>query len=363
MPRESKGPYLNLEKERVRDGRVIPARWIIRDGNKKKSTGCGANAHREAQERLKEYITQKYIEDDRGCRHPSNVPIEDVIVLYLRDIAPKHARPKETAQRAEKLLRFFGGKQLDYVSGPSCRAYVKSRVSVASARRELEDLRAAIIHHRREGLCEQIVDVPLPEKSSPRDRWLTRSEAARLLLAAYRRSPHVARFILIGLYTGSRSGAICGASLTQTSGKGFIDINSGVFYRKAFGKRATKKRQPPVVLPAPLLAHIRRWQRLGLCTHSLIEFRGKPILRIKNAFDKAVRAAGLRDVTPHTLRHTAATWMMENGAEPSDAAKFLGMTEAMVEQTYGHIGTKAMTRAAEALTRRRFADVNAVNKQ
>ena len=44
--------------------------------------------------------------------------------------------------------------------------------------------------------------------------------------------------------------------------------------------------------------------------------------------------------------------MMENGAEPSDVAKFLGMTEAMVEQTYGHIGTKSMTRAGNALTRR-----------
>ena len=87
------------------------------------------------------------------------------------------------------------------------------------ARRELEDLRAAIIHHRREGLCNAIVDVVLPPKPQPRERWLTRSEAARLIWAAWRYrevqkgSPtdsksrqHVARFILVGLYSGTRLG-------------------------------------------------------------------------------------------------------------------------------------------------------------
>ena len=49
------------------------------------------------------------------------------------------------------------------------------------ARRELEDLRAAINHHRREGLCNAIVDVVLPPKSQLAERWLTRSEAARLI--------------------------------------------------------------------------------------------------------------------------------------------------------------------------------------
>jgi len=352
MREDAKGPRLYLEKERERDGRIVPAVWVIRDGNKKKSTRCGADAHREAEERLDQYIAQKYIEEERGCRHPSRIPIEDVIILYLRDVAPNHARPKETAARTAKVLKFFGGKNLDYITGPTCRAYVKTRNSLSSARRELEDLRAAIIHHRREGLCEQIVEVPLPEKSSPRERWLTKSEAALLLYTAYRRSPHVARFILVGLYTGSRSGAICGASLTQVSGKGYIDIESGIFYRKAFGKKATKKRQPPVVLPDRILAHIRRWKRLGICQNDLIEFNGSSILRITKAFNASVKEAGLKNVTPHTLRHTAATWMKENGCEPSDIANFLGMTEAMIEQTYGHIGTKAMKRAGEALTRR-----------
>jgi hypothetical protein len=49
-----------------------------------------------------------------------------------------------------------------------------------------EDLRAAINHHRREGLCSEIVSVVLPPRTDARERWLTRSEAARLLWAAWR---------------------------------------------------------------------------------------------------------------------------------------------------------------------------------
>ena len=46
---------------------------------------------------------------------------------------------------------------------------------------------------------------------------------------------HVARFVLVGLYTGTRSGAICNAALTPAIGRGFIDLENGVFYRRALG--------------------------------------------------------------------------------------------------------------------------------
>ena len=99
-------------------------------------------------------------------------------------------------------------------------------------------LRTAINYHRREGLCSEVVSVVLPEKPLARERWLTRAEAARLLWAAWRAKQvmrdkdtrravgrHVARFILVGSYTGSRSSAICGAALMPTVGRGHVDLD------------------------------------------------------------------------------------------------------------------------------------------
>ena len=58
---------------------------------------------------------------------------------------------------------------------------------------------------------------------------------------------------------------------------------------------------------------------------------------MRKGFAAAVKAAELgKHVTPHTLRHTAATWMMQNGADLWQAAGFLGMTVEMLEQRYGH---------------------------
>ena len=169
----------------------------------------------------------------------------------------------------------------------------------------------------------------MPEKGLPRERWLSRSEASALLWTCWRyretqtihvgrlkgqkvetdRRPlrHVARFILIGLYTGTRAGAIATASPYRAVGKSFVDLDSGIFNRLAVGKRASTKRQTPVPLPRRLLAHLRRWSRLGIAKSHFVEWNGKPVASVKTGFASAVRIAGLDvatgNVTPHTLRH------------------------------------------------------------
>jgi len=147
----------------------------------------------------------------------------------------------------------------------------------------------------------------------------------------------VARFILVGLYTGTRASAICGAALKPTDGRGWVDLDNGVFYRRPQGKRETKKRQPAIRVPPRLLAHMRRWAAKKLAIRAVVEWNGEPINKINKAFRAVRAAAGLgTDVTPHTLRHTCATWLAQRGVPMWQAAGFLGMTEAMFERTYGH---------------------------
>ena len=53
---------------------------------------------------------------------------------------------------------------LSAINGESCRSYVASRGSNGGARRDLEDLRAAINHHAKEGFHRGVVRVWLPPK-------------------------------------------------------------------------------------------------------------------------------------------------------------------------------------------------------
>ena len=165
---------------------------------------------------------------------------------------------------------------------------------------------------------------------------------------------HLVRFILIAIYTGSRAGAVLTASPYRGEGRSYVDLKHGIFYRLAEGSRETNKRQPPVPLPPRLLAHLRRWFSNGLVHEYFVEWNGKPVQSVKTAFKTALRLAGIQGrVTPHTLRHTAATWLMQNGVDKWEAAGFLGMSVEMLDRVYGHHHPDHLRRAALSLGYRR----------
>ena len=104
---------------------------------------------------------------------------------------------------------------------------------------------------------------------------------------------HLARFILIGLYTGTRAGAIASSSPYREVGHSLVDLEQGIFYRLPIGRRATHKRQSPAPIPPRLLAHLRRWVRRGIVTSHFVEWQGAPVKSVKTGFKHAVSLAGL----------------------------------------------------------------------
>lgn len=165
---------------------------------------------------------------------------------------------------------------------------------------------------------------------------------------AKRTMRHVARFILLAYYTASRPGATLTASWRAAAGRSWLDLDNGVFYRLREGARATNKRQPPVRIPACLLAHLRRWKRLG--GSYAIEYHGQPVASVKVAFGRASIAAGLgKGVSPHTLRHTACTLMAQRGAPDFEACGYAGMSPATYRRTYAHHHPDHMRAAIAAI--------------
>jgi len=61
-------------------------------------------------------------------------------------------------------------------------------------------------------------------------------------------------------------------------------------------------------------------------------------LWLRTGFEGIARDAGLdpATLTPHWMRHTCATWLMENDVPVWEAAGYLGMTTEMLESNYGH---------------------------
>jgi hypothetical protein len=162
---------------------------------------------------------------------------------------------------------------------------------------------------------------------------------------------HLVPMILMGLYTGTRIGAVLTASYRKGPARSFVDLDIGVFYRLDEGKRATNKRQPPIPIPPRLLAHLRRWTAKEPSREFVVEWQGKPVTWVKTGFQTACRLAGLEgNVTPHTLRHTAATWLMQAGVDKWDASGFLGMSLEMLDRVYGHHHPDHLRSAAHAMS-------------
>jgi integrase len=350
MPRKSKGARLAL------DGR---GNWIIRDGRTNRGTGCNEPDRQGAERKLAEYILKKR-DPEKAVRKsdPNNVKIADVLSLEMRRIAKTDmpdARKRELINELSRIGNWFGNRVVGDLNGELQERYAVERVYPAAAWRDLKLLSAAINRYlkRSVGGVQMRFSPVLPDAPQARERWLTRQEAAKLIRAAWRQqgqlknakfytNRHIARFILVGLYTGSRAGDICGAALLPSINRGYVDLDRGIFKRKPDDKKETSKRQPTTPIPPRLLAHLRRWQRLGISRHSVIEHHGRQIGRIRQGFKTAVKLAGLptddkrRKVTPHTLRHTSISWYLASGTDIELVAQFTGVSVPTIRKVYRH---------------------------
>jgi integrase len=363
MARRNQGPRLRYFQDR----KAYYITWTVNGRSRKCSTGT-ANRE-EAENVFSEWLQRR--SRPTGPSDPARTLVTDMLIDYMTDRGPKVIGKDTMARAVENLARGWEGKTVAEVTPNNIAMYAKTRgVAAGTLRRELGVLQSAFNHGHRHGKLTRSVAVELPAAPPARDKWLTRQEAARLLRAA--RKDRNARlymplFILSGLYTGRRKEAILSLRWSQ------IDLNAGQIDFEIEGRARTKKRRGKVPIPPRLLPHLRRARRRGSDLGPVLHINGKPIGNIKKGFAAACRRAGLvrwekvkedtidgapcsvvravPTVTPHTLRHTAASWLMQSGIPILEAARYLAMSEKTLVATYGHHHPEWLRDAAHAIGR------------
>jgi integrase len=287
-----------LKLRRARKGRH--AAWVIKDREREVSTGCRQSERPKAEIALAEYIT-KARQPSFGKGHPAEVLIGDCLAIYCEKHGPTVARPHGLALEVERLAEYWGDKFVAAVSQETCNDYVAWRceqrdkratkslgrtIAPSTAKRELVTLSAALNWCWRNKKLNTPVVVTLPSVPEHRERYLKRNEVAALLLAAlgfnrdgirnkFRINRHLARFILIGLYTGTRHDAMLRLQWMPNTTGGWFDLEAGILYRRPQDAIETNKRRTPAPIPARLMPYLRRWRRLS--TQYVVEYDGKPI--------------------------------------------------------------------------------------
>jgi integrase len=345
---------------------VYYAYWS--DGRRSKRASLGTREESEAWERFVEW---RRTERETGDT-PNQNTVEQLWTEYeLKHVRTKVASPASFAYAWNNLRPHFGGLMPEAIDQNVVDEYERLRrlgkigkPSVpVTIRRELATLRSCLnwcANPNRKILDpKNLPAFNLPDAGEPRDRWLRTHEVQALLTAAAAgrgedgRLTRVERFLWLALETAARKTAIYQLTWDR------VDFETGVIYYDVPGVRRTKKRRASVPISStlrPVLERAYRERTNGLVLSSPSD--------LWIALQRVVERAGLGNgqktthlnamkrtgISPHTLRHTAATHMARRGVPLWKIAGVLGNTMQMVEKVYAKHAPDGLADAVEAIS-------------
>ena len=126
---------------------------------------------------------------------------------------------------------------------------------------------------------------------------------------------------------------------------GWIDLERGEIDFRIPGQQ-TNKRRSRIPIPRRLLIFL--WFARRRTRQYVIEDGDRRVLNLKKSFATACRRAGLTKMTPHTLRHTAVSWLVQAGVPLWKVGQFVGLTTDTIERVYGHMASDRFRRVLDA---------------
>jgi integrase len=324
-------------------------RW--RENGALQRVSTGTENRGEAQKFLAQLIA------GQGTPAPPPVPtVGEILDGYLEDRKPV-VRAYDTLEVVTKpLKRHLGDLQPDHLTKERVRSYHSLRrteghsvgprhakrqkpTSDGTIIRELVTLRAALRWAlRAKWIKGELPHIETPSHPPPRDRWLTREEADRLLASAV--ALHIRTFIALALHTAARSGALLELTWPR------VDFVAGTIH---LGHGHGNKRRAVVPINSALRPYLEEAHRAATSAH-VVEHGSGSVGSIKTGFRAAAKRAALAGISPHTLRHTAVTWMVMARVPMAMVARYAAMSQSMVEKRYGHHSPDWLRQAAEALS-------------
>lgn len=256
---------------------------------------------------------------------PKNlITLEDV---YLGWLCEKQFTVKELeVQRCKMLyvLVHYGAKPIcqintDDLEDIKSHFLADKRLSPGTIHTRLAALRTIIYWAIRKGYMEQI---RFPQIPSPQYKTFVPPTPDEIIALYNAASPHIQRCIILGAYLGIRVGACEMFGLKWND----VDLLRGVV--RVHGARKNPNamwREVPI--NDKILPLFQGWktedQALG--AEYLIHIKGKPIAKIKHAWQNTLKRAGItRRIRPYDLRHAFATELVAAGIDIGTVAKLMG---------------------------------------
>jgi integrase len=277
--------------------------------------------------------------------------VKDLCERYVRDVLPTKPRSSK-AQRIQ--LDWWAAELGPYLLAdctPALIAEARDKLagtptphgkprSPTTVLRYLSGLSHAFTVARKEwGWIDSnpVLSVTKPKQARGRVRFLSDEERERLLKACSESTdPYLYLAVVLALSTGMRSAELMGLTWSR------VDLQAGRITLTET-KNGEIRVVPLVGRAAELLEAHNKVRRLG--TDLVFPGRRNPAepANVRHAWIKALEAADIADFRFHDLRHSAASYMLMNGASIGELAEVLGHKTLQMVKRYSHL-SEAHTR-------------------
>lgn len=281
---------------------------------------------------------------------------KEAVVRWLNDNQAKKSLSSDI-RRLKLLDQWVGNRYLDEIDRElvdtikyerasqdkrNCRGDDTGRsVSHAEVNRMLAVLRSIL-----KAACEDwewlegMPKIKLFKESSQRNRWLTYEDAVKLLGEL---PDHLAAMFRFSLATGLREENVVSLRWSQ------VDLGRRVAWKEA------GEVKNGVALGIPLneeALDVLRGQGVNGGAY-VFTYKGHPVQRANNsAWRSALKRAGLQDFRWHDLRHTWASWHVQNGTPLNTLQELGGWKTVQMVRRYAHLAPENLAAAADNLPNR-----------
>jgi len=265
---------------------------------------------------------------------------QDAVKRWIREKEHKADIAKDVA-KLKWLHPFLGDCYLDEINRDLVDRIAEAKKAESSAstvNRYLALLRAILRAARDD--WEWIDSAPrvrLYPEPKRRVRWITREEARRLLSAL---PSHLEAMAAFSLATGLRQSNVSSLRWEQ------LDMARGMAWIHA--DQSKSGRAIGVPLNEDAVSILRK--RQGIDDTYVFTYRGKPIACPNTrAWRLALQKAGIKDFRWHDLRHTWASWHVQNGTSLQELQELGGWSSFEMVLRYAHLSADHLKQVASRI--------------
>jgi integrase len=245
------------------------------------------------------------------------------------------------------LLEEFGDRCLGEVTVWQIERYKarrRSLVAPATVNRELTLLKHMFTKaiEWEKARMNPVKAVKHLREANTRVRFLTDEEQARLLVAC---PDNLRAPVIAALHTGFRRGELLALRWRD------VDFLNGLVTVEAAHTKNGERRAVPMSQTLRAVLEGLRQERPN-DEHVFLSERGEPYVSLKNAFESAVKRAGIVDFHFHDLRHCFASRLVMGGQDIRTVRELLGHKTLTMTLRYSHLSPAHRAKAVAILDRK-----------